>query len=90
MKVGDHVVQREVNIGGGHAGGQIGWIHFGLGPSDEAEIRVQWPDGAVGPWMTVDANQFVTITRDVRDSAGVDTGGGLRATGGPNGESNTS
>ena len=64
VKVGDHIVQREVNIGGGHAGGQIGWIHFGLGPSDEAEVRVQWPDGVVGPWMTVDANQFVTITPD--------------------------
>ncbi|MGB5381322.1 MAG: CRTAC1 family protein [Acidimicrobiia bacterium] len=62
VKVGDHVVQREVNIGGGHAGGQLGWIHFGLGPSDEAEVRVQWPDGTVGPWMTVGANQFVTIT----------------------------
>ena len=64
LKVGDHVVQREVNIGGGHAGGQVGWIHFGLGPSEEAEIRVQWPDGAVGPWMKVDANQFVAITPD--------------------------
>ena len=62
LKVGDHVVLREVNVGGGHAGGQIGWIHFGLGPSDEAEVRVQWPDGTVGQWMTVGANQFVTIT----------------------------
>ena len=62
LKVGDHIVLREVNVGGGHAGGQIGWIHFGLGPSDEAEVRVQWPDGTVGPWMTVGANQFVTIT----------------------------
>ena len=62
LKVGDHIVLREVNIGGGHAGGQIGWIHFGLGPSDEAEVRVQWPDGTVGRWMTVEANQFVTIT----------------------------
>jgi hypothetical protein len=62
LKVGDHIVLREVNVGGGHAGGQIGWIHFGLGPSGEAEVRVQWPDGTVGPWMTVEANQFVTIT----------------------------
>ena len=64
VKVGDHLVQREVSIGGGHAGGQIGRTHIGLGPSGEAEVRVQWPDGVVGPWMTVDANQFVTITRD--------------------------
>lgn len=62
LRVGDHIVLREVNVGGGHAGGQIGWIHFGLGPSGEAEVRVQWPDGTVGRWMTVEANQFVTIT----------------------------
>ena len=24
--------RREVTVGGGHAGGQLGWIHFGLGP----------------------------------------------------------
>ena len=24
-------VEREVTVGGGHAGGQLGWIHFGLG-----------------------------------------------------------
>jgi hypothetical protein len=63
VKVGDHTVEREVSIGGGHAGGQIGWIHFGLGPSEEAEIRVQWPDGAEGSWMKVAANQFITISR---------------------------
>lgn len=64
VKVGDHIVEREVNIGGGHAGGQIGWIHFGLGPSEEAEIRVQWPSGEAGPWMTVAANRFITVARD--------------------------
>jgi hypothetical protein len=63
VKVGDHIVEREVNIGGGHAGGQIGWIHFGLGPSEEAEIRVQWPSGEAGPWMTVAANRFITVAR---------------------------
>jgi hypothetical protein len=63
MRIGDHVSQREVTIGGGHAGGQLGWAHFGLGPADRAEIRVVWPDGEVGPWLDVDANQFVFVTR---------------------------
>lgn len=55
--------RREITIGGGHAGGQLGWAHFGLGDAGEAEIRVQWPDGENGPWMSVDANQFVVVRR---------------------------
>jgi hypothetical protein len=67
VQIGDHVIQQEVTIGGGHAGDQLGWIHFGLGPSDTVEIRVQWPDGDVGPWMKADANQFVTIARGAQE-----------------------
>ena len=64
VKIGDLTVQTEVTIGGGHAGDQTGWVHFGLGPSDRAGVRVQWPDGETGPWMTLDANQFVVLARD--------------------------
>ncbi|HLF42594.1 MAG TPA: CRTAC1 family protein [Acidimicrobiia bacterium] len=63
VRTGNRTMERELTVGGGHAGGQLGWIHFGLGTEDEAEIRVQWPDGEKGPWMTVDANQFVMIER---------------------------
>ena len=35
----------------------------GLGPATEAQVRVTWPDGEVGPWMNVAANQFVDIAR---------------------------
>ena len=55
---------REVTVGGGHAGGKAGWIHAGLGDATNAEVRVQWPDGETGPWIEVDADQFVTIDRD--------------------------
>ncbi|MGA7280261.1 MAG: CRTAC1 family protein [Acidimicrobiia bacterium] len=61
---GGRTVQREVTIGGGHAGGQLGWIHFGIGDADTARIRVQWPDGELSPWMRVDANQFFVVKRD--------------------------
>lgn len=54
---------REVTVGGGHAGGQLGWIHVGLGTADRAEVAVQWPDGDTGPWLPVEANQFVAIER---------------------------
>lgn len=53
----------EVTVGGGHAGGQLGWIHVGLGDADAAEVRVRWPDGEVGPWLSVAADQLVTIDR---------------------------
>jgi hypothetical protein len=61
VRVGDRTTSREVTVGGGHAGGQLGWLHFGLGDATEAEVRVQWPDGEVGPWMTVPANGFAII-----------------------------
>ena len=37
----------ERSIGGGHAGGQLLPLHFGLGDATEAEVRITWPDGAV-------------------------------------------
>lgn len=54
---------REVTVGGGHAGGQVGWIHSGIGVADRAQVRVHWPNGEVGPWMNVGADQFVIIQR---------------------------
>ena len=63
VRVGDRTLVHEVTVGGGHAGGQLGWIHFGLGDADEAEVRVQWPDGEIGPWMTVEAGEFAIIER---------------------------
>ncbi|HEY6570640.1 MAG TPA: CRTAC1 family protein [Candidatus Limnocylindrales bacterium] len=62
-RVGEAVTRRETSVGGGHIGGQLGWTHVGLGPATEAQVRVTWPDGEVGPWMTIAANQFVDIER---------------------------
>ncbi len=62
-RAGDAVTRREITVGGGHIGGQLGWTHVGLGPAAEAQVRVTWPDGEVGPWMTVAANQFADIER---------------------------
>jgi hypothetical protein len=63
VRVGDLTLRRELSVGGGHAGGQLGWIHFGLGPATAAEVRVQWPDGVLGPWQHVAADGFVVIER---------------------------
>lgn len=54
---------REVTIGGGHAGGQLGPTHFGLGSSEAARIRVHWPDGEVAEWMNVGVNQRIRAER---------------------------
>lgn len=66
-RIGDRTTRREVTVGGGHAGGQSTWNHFGLGPSQRADVRVIWPDGQESQWISVDANQFVTITRGEAD-----------------------
>jgi enediyne biosynthesis protein E4 len=63
VKIGNRIVQREVTVGGGHAGGQLGWTHFGVGDADSVEVRVQWPDGDKGRWMNVGSNQFMIIDR---------------------------
>ncbi|MBK5268225.1 MAG: CRTAC1 family protein, partial [Acidimicrobiia bacterium] len=68
VRIGRHSMEREVTIGGGHAGGQLGWSHFGLGIADQVKVRVQWPDGEVGPWMTVETNQFVVIERGMSEA----------------------
>jgi hypothetical protein len=63
VRTGDRVERRELTIGGGHAGGQLNWLHFGLGSSDGAEVRVIWPDGEQGPWMRVEADRFAVVER---------------------------
>ena len=76
VRIGDRTTRREVTVGGGHAGGQLTWSHFGLGPSSEAEVRVIWPDGEEGSWMPVSANRFFTVTRgDEHPSSVLPSGG---------------
>ena len=54
---------REVTVGGGHAGGDAGPLHFGLGGRKVAEVRVTWPDGEQGPWRPVKADRLVVVER---------------------------
>ena len=63
VRVGDRVVRRELTVGGGHAGGQLGWVQFGLGPAERAEVRVQWPGGETGPWLPLAADSRVVVER---------------------------
>jgi enediyne biosynthesis protein E4 len=63
VETADRTIRREVTVGGGHAGGQLGWSHIGLGASDRARIRIQWPDGELGDWLDLTVNGFTTIER---------------------------
>jgi enediyne biosynthesis protein E4 len=63
VRTGDRTTWRELTVGGGHAGGQLGWLHLGLGTADEVSVRVHWPDGDVGAWLAVPAASHVTIER---------------------------
>jgi hypothetical protein len=63
VRIGESVMRREVTVGGGHAGGELGWQHFGLGPASSADVRVTWPDGTVGPWQRASADQFAIVDR---------------------------
>jgi hypothetical protein len=63
VRAGGHVSRRELTVGGGHASGQLGWSHFGIGDADRADVRVVWPDGEVGPWQEVEANGFAVVDR---------------------------
>ena len=58
-----HSVSKEVTIGGGHASGESGWTHFGLGGADQVRVRVVWPDGEVSDWERLDGNQMIKWNR---------------------------
>jgi hypothetical protein len=58
LRRGAVVERHEITSGGGHASGSVGWLHFGLGNAEEAELRVVWPDGSEGAWQILPAGTF--------------------------------
>ena len=69
-RIGERIMRRELTVGGGHAGGQLGWVALRprLGRRTPRS-RVQWPDGEVGAWVPVEANRFATIERGASEPA---------------------
>ncbi len=64
VKVGDRLHRREITVGGGHAGGQLGAEHFGLGSTDAVTVQVRWPDGKQSEWMALQAGRLYHLARD--------------------------
>jgi hypothetical protein len=61
VKTGNHTQTHRVQIGGGHASGQSGFAHFGLGVAERASIRIQWPNGDWSQPYRAFANNHVII-----------------------------
>ena len=64
VRAGTRFQSQEVTVGGGHAGGRIGFHHFGLGSAADVQVRVIWPDGSLHPWSQFEANQSVVLRRE--------------------------
>jgi len=63
LRAGGRTQSQEMTVGGGHAGGRLGPLHFGLGAAERAEIRVIWPDGAASGWMTAERGRAWRVER---------------------------
>ncbi len=63
VDLGGRIVREELTVGGGHASGNLGWMHFGLGEAENAKVRVQWPYGAWSAWQTVRADAFYILDK---------------------------
>ncbi|MEY2860222.1 MAG: hypothetical protein RL392_680 [Pseudomonadota bacterium] len=64
VDLGGKVIRQELTIGGGHASGMLGWMHFGLGDAKDVKMRVQWPHGPWSDWQTVAADNSYIVARD--------------------------
>jgi hypothetical protein len=51
----------QLTVGGGHAGGELGYVHVGLGAATTASVRIEWPDGTTTGPVSVAADRSVTI-----------------------------
>jgi hypothetical protein len=63
VKTGNRTMTRTIEVGGGHASGQSGFVHIGLGTAERAEIRIKWPDGEWSHTYKAFADNFVRIER---------------------------
>jgi hypothetical protein len=67
VKSGNASRTRTVQVGGGHASGESGFVHVGLGVAERASIRVKWPDGQWSAAFRAFANNFLIIERNSSD-----------------------
>ncbi len=61
---GARVIRQELSVGGGHASGHLGWMHFGLGAATQVKVRVQWPNGGWSDWANAQADGFYLLSAE--------------------------
>jgi enediyne biosynthesis protein E4 len=66
---GKRIIRQELTVGGGHASGHLGWMHFGLGGASKVKLRVQWPGGGWSDWQTAEADAFYVMDKTAGLSA---------------------
>jgi len=64
VDLGARTLRQELTVGGGHASGHLGWMHFGLGNSNSVKLRISWPQGGWSAWQTVAADQFYSVDKE--------------------------
>lgn len=69
IRRGEALERHEIASGGGHASGSIGWLHFGLGTAETAELRMIWPDGTAGDWISLPTGTFHILRPEAEASA---------------------
>lgn len=62
LRAGGRVTAIEITVGGGHAGGKVGPVHFGLGAEVKADLRISWPDGARSDWVPIPVDRLIRVT----------------------------
>lgn len=67
VQAGAQTWVREITVGGGHAGGQSGPVHFGLGTAQSPTFRIRWPDGVWSDWRSAIINSRIVVQRDGKD-----------------------
>ena len=63
VDLGSKIIRQELTVGGGHASGHLGWMHFGLGAAMRVKLRVQWPDGSLSGWAEAAADHFYNLDK---------------------------
>ncbi len=64
---GKKIIRQELTVGGGHASGHWGWMHFGLGALADAKavkLRVLWPFGTWSDWRSIAPDAFYIVDKD--------------------------
>jgi enediyne biosynthesis protein E4 len=70
VDLGGRIIRQELSVGGGHASGHAGSMHFGLGAATQVKLRVQWPHGTWSEWKTAGANQQYVMDKDAATLTG--------------------